>query len=143
METKDLEFIRQLSINMLVSSLTNFVFEHGEDMCDYYREEHGIDDEDVVSVLDLTCKGGLAFHLPWPYEEEDYCYFSSFWSLYIIRTESYSGFELKYYRFINDGMEFDEEESQPDHGYAIDLSLAELEYIYTFLMEAYKKSKGG
>ena len=141
MNTNDLRFMRQHCIDLLVASLQNFVLEHGEEMCDYYRDEHGIDDENVVKVLDLACEG-CYFSVPIKYQtdgnEDDYEH-HAFWTLYVVNDEE-DGMELKYYQFYNSGLSFDDEESEPDHDYAKCLSLAELEYIYSHVLDVYSKS---
>ena len=41
---------------------------------------------------------------------------------------------LKYYLFYNEGMEYDSDISDPDHDYASNLSLQELEMLSGYLM---------
>ncbi len=117
--------------NYMIAQLTQYVLEHGDDMCDYYRDEHGIDDE-VIKLIDLAdC--GCYFSLPKKFQaennEDDYMYYA-FWTLYAVK-ESDGQINLKYYCFYNNGFEFDDELSDPDHDYAENLSLAILEYIYS------------
>lgn len=139
MNTNDLKTMRQHCINLLVASLQNFVLEHGEEMCDYFRDEHGIDEENVVKVLDLAAEG-CHFSVPLKYRaennSEDYEH-HAFWSLYVV-ADDYDGMDLKYYQFYNYGFDFDQEDSEPDHDYAKNLSLAELEYIYSHVIDVYK-----
>ena len=144
MNTNDLELMRRHCIDLLVASLQNFVLEYGEEISDYYRDEHGIDDDNVVKVLDLACEG-CYFSLPIKYQtdgnEEDYEH-HAFWTLYVVNDEE-DGMDLKYYQFYNSGLSFDDEESEPDHDYARCLSLAELEFIYSHVMDVYQKSQEG
>lgn len=126
---------------LLISSLMNFVLEHGDDMNDYFMNEHGIDEENVVKVLDLA-SNGCAFALPMAYNtyggSGDYEY-NAFWSLYVVNDE-HDGLQLKYYRFYNTGLTFDYDEAEPDHDSADSLSLAQLEYIYRHVIDVFKKS---
>ena len=117
--------------NYMISQLTQYVLEHGEEMCDYYRNEHGIDDDEVLKLIDLAdC--GCYFSLPQKFQaennEDDYEH-SAFWTLYVIR-ESDGEINLMYYRFYNYGFDFDNELSEPDHDYAASLPISALEYIY-------------
>lgn len=130
--------MEQHCIDLLVASLQNFVLEHGEEMCDYYRDEHGIDEENVVKVLDLACEG-CHFAVPIKYRaevEDDYEH-HAFWTLYVVNDEN-DGLDLKYYQFYNTGLTFSDEDSEPDHDYARSLSLAELEFIYSHVIDVYK-----
>ncbi len=130
--------MEQHCIDLLVASLQNFVLEHGEEMCDYYRDEHGIDEENVVKVLDLACEG-CHFAVPIKYraEDEDDYEHHAFWTLYVVSDEN-DGLDLKYYQFYNTGLTFSAEDSEPDHDYARRLSLAELEFIYSHVIDVYK-----
>lgn len=130
--------MEQHCIDLLVASLQNFVLEHGEEMCDYYRDEHGIDEENVVKVLDLACEG-CHFAVPIKYraEDEDDYEHHAFWTLYVVNDEN-DGLDLKYYQFYNTGLTFSDEDSEPDHDYARSLSLAELEFIYSHVIDVYK-----
>lgn len=131
--------MRNHCVDLMVASLMNFVLEHGEDMSDYFRDEHGIDDENVVKVLDLA-SNGCAFSVPIKYccegKPEDYEH-HSFWSLYVV-TDEEGAMDLKYYQFFNEGFDFDQEDSEPDHDYASNLSLSQLEYIYCHVVDVYK-----
>ena len=143
MNTNDLKFMRQHCIDLLVASLMNFVLSHGEEISDYYRDEHGIEDEDgeVIKVLDLACEG-CHFAVPIKYraENEDDYQHHAFWTLYVVDEEN-DGLTLKYYQFSNPGLTYDDDESVPDHDYASSLSLAELEFIYSHVMDVYQKSQ--
>jgi hypothetical protein len=138
MNINDLKLMEQHCIDLLVASLQNFVLEHGEEMCDYYRDEHGIDEENVVKVLDLACEG-CHFAVPIKYraEDEDDYEHHAFWTLYVVSDEN-DGLDLKYYQFYNTGLTFSDEDSEPDHDYARSLSLAELEFIYSHVIDVYK-----
>ena len=141
MNTNDLKLMRQHCIDLLVASLMNFVLEHGEEMSDYFRDEHGINDDNVVKVLDLASEG-CHFSVPIKYRaesEEDYEH-HAFWTLYVVNSD-YDGMDLKYYQFYNSGLDFDNEESEPDHDYARCLSLSELEFIYSYVIDNYQKSQ--
>ena len=118
--------------NYMISQLTQYVLEHGEDMCDHYRNEHGLDENEVLKLIDLAdC--GCYFSLPQKFQaendEDDYEHYA-FWTLYVVKEDD-DEIRLKYYCFYNNGFDFDEVLSEPDHDYAEDLSLAKLEYIYS------------
>ena len=56
--------------------------------------------------------------------------YSAYQCLYIVVDEN--GVEqLKYYRFTNGGVKFDDDQSEPDHDYVSKLSLLDLNYIIT------------
>ena len=136
MNTNDLITIEQNCRDLLIQCLMNFVLEHGEDMANYFRDEHGIDEENVVKVLDLACNG-CYFSTPIKYraENEDDYEHHAFWTLYVVGDED--GMDLKYYQFSNAGFEYDHVNSEPDHDYAVQLSLSELELIYSHIISIY------
>ena len=63
----------------------------------------------------------------------------AYWGLYVV--DRGGKLYLKYYLFYNEGMEYDSDISEPDHDYASNLSLQELEILSGYLM-AYVEQMG-
>ena len=139
---------------MMLYALERFVYEHGVRYDKFFANEHGIYEDDghtIVKVLDVS-HSGCFFPLPLKvndyegtkYDDEDtlrnsfdlYC----FWSFYIERDKEGHN-TLMYYMFYNDGVNWDDENSEPDHSPAESLSLAQLDYILTALKQIYKDNK--
>lgn len=127
--------------SLMVASLQNFVLEYGEEMSDYFRNEYGMDEEGddnvtITKVVDLASHG-CYFSLPLIHEtdggEDDYEHYA-FWSLYTVVDNETNEIDLKYYCFYNAGFSFNHEGSEPDHNYVRNLSLAQLEYIYSAIL---------
>ena len=61
----------------------------------------------------------------------------AFWSLYVV--EENKKLYLKYYLLCNEGIKYDSDVSEPDHNYAFNLSLLELEklaqYLFTYVSQ--------
>lgn len=150
MEKKDLILVSKNAQEMLVNALTEYVRDHGEEMSEYYYNEFGMDeeDEDGVKILKVlnTSETGCFFSKqfktndeslseivvcdePWEVIEklDDSFSFSTYWAFYIVR-EADGTERLKYYRFYNDGVTYDQD-SDPDHNYADLLGLDDLHYI--------------
>lgn len=137
MDKKGLILVSRNAHEMLVNALTEYVRENGEEMSDYFYDEHGIDEEDeegvkVVKVLDVS-ESGCHFACQHSVNREDSCvddrfYHYAIWSLYIVR-EADGTERLKYYMFHSDGIEY-EEDSEPDHDYVSSLTIADLHYVY-------------
>lgn len=138
MTTKKLFPAQEQAKQLLLDALQSFVLKNGDNMNDYYYNEFGINEEDdgeiVVKVLNLSDRGCFFSFQNFVNDDEIKdnlinCFTHvAFWALYV--TLDAGGDEhLKYYRFVNGGVTFDEEDSEPDHDYANKLSLAELQYI--------------
>lgn len=138
MEKKDLILVSRNAREMLVNALYEYVWEHGEEMSDYFYNEHGINDEDeegvkVVKVLDVSnpgccfaCQNTVNFNSSNSCIESGFHHYSV-WSLYIV-CDANGNTGLKYYMFHSDGIEY-QNSSEPDHDYVDTLSLADLRYI--------------
>ena len=136
MDKKGLNLVSRNAHEMLINALTEYVRENGEDMCEYFYNEHGIDEEDeegvkVVKVLDVS-ESGCHFACQHSVNREDSCvddrfYHYAIWSLYIVR-DAYGKASLKYYMFYSNGMTY-RNDSEPNHDYVDTLSLADLHYI--------------
>ena len=135
--------------NVLVNAMIKVVMEHGydfHDSYDYYRNEFGIDEEEdeentkVLKIIDMFNNGGCCFphaymyHQTIPTEDREskieWCSLA-FWGLYVVRQNH--ELDLKYYTFYNEGMEYNSDESGPDHHYVESLSLDELEKLSQYL----------
>ena len=137
--------------NTLVNAMINIVMEYGDDFhdsYDYYRNDFGIDEEEteentkVLKIIDIFNNGGCCFPYGYMYnvtipskgkKTKIYWYTSAFWGLYVV--EEYKKLYLKYYRFENEGMKYNSYESEPDHYYAINLTLQELEKLMKYLLD--------
>ena len=143
MKSEQLKQVREACKERLLDTLMTLVRENGDDYNDYYRDEHGIDQDEgytIVKVLDIAsfgchmalpnkfCDGLTADVRPLGSElNDEFCY-HAYWSLYIERDET--GYEmLMLYQFYNEGVCFCSAESEPDHSPASEMSLAELDYL--------------
>lgn len=147
MNTNELILAESSCKDILYGKLKDFVLEHGEEMCDYFRDEYGMDEEEnedvtITNVIDLASHG-CYFALPLKFQTEgedpdnDFL-FDAFWSLYTVKDNTTGKIELKYYRFYNYGITFDDDSSEPDHDDAYSLSMVELAYIYDAVVDMYK-----
>ena len=152
-----LERVWEEARNILIEAITKVVMEHGEDFhehYDYYRDDFGIDEEEteentkVLKIIDIYNHGGCCFpqafiqHVIFPDKDKEsrINWLSiAFWGLYVV--EENGKLLLKYYLFYNEGMEYDSDISDPDHNYASNLSLHELEMLCGYLM-AYVEQMG-
>ena len=152
-----LERVWEEARNILIEAITKVVMEHGEDFhehYDYYRDDFGIDEEEteentkVLKIIDIYNHGGCCF----PQALIQHVIFSdkdkesrinwlsiAFGGLYVVEVDG--KLLLKYYLFYNEGMEYDSDISDPDHDYASNLSLHELEILSGYLM-AYVEQMG-
>lgn len=158
MKSEQLHQVRERVKQQLLDALMTLVKENGEDYNDYYRDEHGIEEDEgytVVKVFDIACFGcHMALPLKWcddidgdsePMVEEleDEFGYHAYWSLYIERSST--GYEtLMLYQFYNSGVCWQSEDAEPDHSPASEMSLAELDYltqaIYWHLVRDVEKS---
>lgn len=131
----------------LIDDIMDFVRENGDDCDDYEINEFGLDEEEygegkVTKVYNFFDNGGCYFfessrlnshdcdgmtsenYYDKLYAGVDY---TAYICLYIVDTGETE--HLKYYRFINGGIEYDSDQSEPEHDDAYYLSLLDLEYI--------------
>lgn len=155
MNTKNIAALEESCHWMLIQGIMECVRENGEEMSDYFYNEYGMYEEDeedvkIVKVLDVS-DPGCFFSKQIDVNDDDVrrlaesdgieeaadsCFSHySIWALYIVR-EADGSERLKYYMFVNGGINFDMDESQPDHDYVDTLTLADLYYI----IEALKKN---
>lgn len=127
----------------IVEALKRYIKERGDIPTKDQLIKFGIDDEDVLKIIDFT------------EDEKNWCYFikpdgMNSRTLEDINTENYSdklyeGFTLtayqclylttgvetlKFYRLYNLGCEFDEYNAYPEYGEADELELLDLDYIF-------------
>ncbi len=143
MKSEQLHQVREACKEQLLDTLMTLVRENGDDYNDYYRDEHGIEEDEgytIVKVLDIA-SFGCAFALPLKWVDgiegdidptvadlSDEFGHHAFWSLYIERDET--GYEtLMLYQFFNGGVNWQGDMAEPDHQPASEMSLAELDYL--------------
>lgn len=143
MKSEQLKQVREACKEQLLDTLMTLVRENGEDYNDYFRDAHGIYEDEgytIVKVFDIAsfgCHMALPLKLcdgiesdtePTPAVlENEFCY-NAYWSLYIERDTT--GYEtLMSYQFYNSGVCWSSSESEPDHSPASEMSLAELDYL--------------
>ena len=143
MKSEQLKQVREACKEKLHDTLMTLVRENGEDYNDYFRDEHGIEEDDgytIVKVFDIAhfgchmalplkwCDGLTADVHPLSSELADEFGYHAYWSLYIERDET--GYEtLMLYQFVNSGVCWDSEQAEPDHSPASEMSLAELDFL--------------
>lgn len=143
MKSEQIHQIREACKEKMLDTLMTLVRENGEDYNDYFRNEHGIEEDDgytIVKVFDIAhfgchmalplnwCDGLTADVHPLSSELADEFGYHAYWSLYIERDET--GYEtLMLYQFVNSGVCWDSEQAEPDHSPASEMSLAELDYL--------------
>lgn len=143
MKSEQLKQVREACKEQLLDTLMTLVRENGEDYNDYFRNEHGIEEDDgytIVKVFDIAhfgchmalplkfCDGIEGDTNPTPEILDDEFGYHAYWSLYIERDET--GYEtLMLYQFVNSGVCWDNEQAEPDHSPASEMSLAELDFL--------------
>ena len=141
--------------SIIVNALTDYVRENGEEMNQYFRDEFGmdVDEEDgaeIISVLDFFNNKGCVIveqfvrNVPELCDVEEvtpeiidntFCT-NAFYSFYLVQKED--GTEaLRYYCLFSNGIGYNDDISEPDHGDADDLSLAVLEDICKTITETF------
>ena len=129
----------------IVQALLEFVRDNGEDCGDYERNEFGLecDDGRVTKVLNFFDNNGCYFFQPDKVNDDSLCdmteencrellyehtVHTAYQCLYIVEDAN-GNEQLSYYRFTNGGLTWDDDQSEPDHGYAMMLPLLDLNYI--------------
>ena len=159
MKSEQLEQARNACKERLLDTLMTLVRENGDDYNDYYRNQHGIEEEEgytIVKVYDIAsfgCHAGLPLKWcddiegdtdPTPEVLADEYGYHAYWSLYIERDET--GYEmLMIYQFCNPGVNWQSDLAEPDHSPASEMSLEELDLltqaIYWHLRREVEKSE--
>ena len=143
MKSEQLKQVREECKERILDTLITLVKENGDDYNDYYRDEHGIEEDEgytIVKVLDIAsfgcymalpnefCDGIESDTDPTPSDLADHFVHHAYWSLYVERDET--GYEmLMLYQFYNEGVNFQSGQAEPDHAPASEMSLAELDYL--------------
>lgn len=143
MKSEQLHRVREACKEQLLQALMTLVRENGVDYNDYFRDEHGIEEDEGYTIgkcFDIASFGcHMALPLKWcddfendrePTAEElaDEFGYHAYWSLYIERDQT--GYEtLMLYQFYCPGVCWDSDEAEPDHSPASEMSLAELNYL--------------
>lgn len=143
MKSEELHQVREACKEQLLEALMKLTRENGDDYNDYYRDEHGIEEDDGYTILKVFDIASFGCHMALPLKfcddiegdteptQEvlwDEFGYNAYWSLYIERDET--GYDtLMVYQFICSGVCWDSDDAEPDHHPASDLSLAELDYL--------------
>ena len=135
--------MREACKEQLLAALMTLVRENGVDYNDYYRNEHGIEEDEGYTIIKVFDIASFGCHMALPLKfcddiagdseptmevlEDEFGY-HAYWSLYIERDAT--GYEtLMLYQFYNSGVCWNSEDAEPDHSPALELSLAELDYL--------------
>ena len=105
---------------LLVGKMLDYVRQHGEPVTDHYRHVFGLDDSDgkILRVLDFYSNGGCVFTLKSGSGFVTY-------AVLCLYTMEHQGEEcLMSYCLYNEGVEYDENTSDPDHESMLNESLA-------------------
>jgi len=134
--------------DMLVNAILEFVRENGEECTDYEINEFGLNEgregeKNITKVLNFFDNGGCFFFEPAGFNDDtcedldeenfnDKLYegvtYTAYQCLYIV-VDKNGKESLKYYRFTNGGVKFDDDQAEPDHDFASKLSLTDLDNI--------------
>ena len=156
MKKKGLLNAKKKAEEVLTNALMEYVRENGEEMCDYFYNEFGMEEEDeegvkITKVLN-TSQYGCFFSCQFDENDdslnnisrddegfeifdkvENSFGFSTYWAFYIVQ-DAEGNERLKYYRFYNNGVCY-QDDSEPDHDYVERFSLAELNYIINVIVK--------
>lgn len=143
MTSEQLHQVREACKGRLLDTLMTLVRENGEDYNDYFRDEHGIDEDEGYTIGKVFDIASFGCHIALPNEFadgiegdtvptsadlSDHFGHHAYWSLYIERDST--GYEtLMLYQFYNSGVCWDSDDAEPDHSPASEMSLAELDYL--------------
>lgn len=136
----DMKFCSEVDLN---DTILQFVKRRGKQVTPYEIEQFGLSDETGISkVYNFYDNGGCFFSEPNRINDRlfddldeknaiDKLYegftHTAYQCLYIVKENDTE--YLKYYRFINGGVKFDDDQAEPDHGYVMELPLLDLHYI--------------
>lgn len=149
MDYKYLEAVRDNAKMAIINAILQYVKEHGEDVTDYDINEFGLDGDmedgcTVTKVFDFFNNGGCFYCNSSVNDRklediDDGNWYDKLYSgithtaiqcLYIVVDENGNEY-LKYYQFYNGGVDFDDDQAEPDHDDAMHLSLIDLDFILT------------
>lgn len=150
MDAKQLLSAREAVRTIMEQALYLFVNEKGHKPAGYEIDEFGLDEgrdgeESITKIYNLLDNGGCYFYEPSAFNddtlnginEENFhektyegTTHTAYQCLYIV-VDANGKESLKYYRFTNGGLNFDEDQAEPDHDYAAKLPLLDLDYIVT------------
>ena len=122
----------------IVWAIKDYVMKAGDEISDYHRTEFGLDEEEnegikILKVLNIFDNGGCCF--PWTEQHQvdngSSWYTYAFHCLYVVEENGIQG--LKCYMLWNEGSEYDENESEPDHDFVDSLPLQVLDKLIAFI----------
>lgn len=148
---------------ILEKTILQFVREYGDDATDREINEFGLDEEregDITKLWNFFDNGGCCFNVDdninseklndidgknWHDRLCEGMTHTAYQCLYIV-VDKEGAEHLKYYRFYNGGVAFDEVNAEPDHDHVSKLPLVDLSYIIeairTFLWKSNDQDKG-
>ena len=126
----------------LTDALLKFVREKGDDCTDYEINQFGLEEEGVTKVYNFFDNVGCHF-IEQDYVNDDtlegmdeHNYYSKLYQavthtaylcIYILQKNGKE--RLRYYRFYNGGVAFDDVDAEPEHGDVSSLPLLDIHYI--------------
>lgn len=148
MDITNLISVSNFAQSQIANALLQFVRENGEDAGSYEIEEFGLsegddDGKEVTKVYNFFDNGGCYFFEPDSLNSDtceniddknwnDVLYsgvtHTAYQCLYIVK-DSDGNEVLKYYRFTNGGINWDDDQADPDHGFVCHLNLIDLYYL--------------
>lgn len=125
---EDLQTIYDDACKSVVTALARYTAQHGEKFTDYHMNAFGIEteeDERVLNVVNFYDNEGCQYCR---YVGRKICETTVIQALYLVAS-SQGHLELKYCGFFNDGLEYDEDDSEPIHDSVSKLCIEELREI--------------
>lgn len=157
MKNKKLQDAHDRARRDLINALAEYVRDYGEKCTDYEIDTFGLNDEHATKVLNLYDNNGCYFFEPAGsiffaqtvcramdalenLNDDNYydtliehCTFTAYQCLYIV-VDGQGNEKLKYYRLVNGGVKFDDDQADPDHDDADKLQLLDLQYLYEAIL---------
>lgn len=148
MDIQSLSQTKETCRRLLAQAITDFVSDNGNDIEEYEKDAFGLgetsDEKCIRKIVNFYEKGGCSFFEPsgalpsilYGMDGENYydklytgVTHTNYTCLYIVVDEK--GMErLKYHRFVNGGINYDEDQAEEEHGYVVDLPLLDIYYLF-------------
>lgn len=148
MDIQSLIQTKETCRKLLAAALTDFVSDNGQDIEQHEKDDFCLgefdDEKNITKIVNFYEKNGCSFFEPdgrnstalEGMDENNYydklyggVTHTTYTCLYIVVDEK--GREwLKYHRFVNGGINFDEEQAEEEHGYVVNLPLLDIKYLF-------------